>query len=199
MKPPDTEIPVMGGLKWVKIIFLLLLLPHLSWSQTTWRIDQSSEITVNGTSSLHDWISTVNKIVGGADIDLSANKIRNISDLKVIIPVTAIKSGKKGMDKNTYKALKSQEYPEIKYTLTEYTAQPGNKLITNGKLTIAGISKPAPIKVSYVIHTPEKVEFLGEIKFNMTEFNVVPPTALLGSIKTGDEVAIKFKVFFVQL
>lgn len=54
------------------------------------------------------------------------------------------------------------------------------------------------MQVSYNIHSPEKVAFMGEIKINMTEFNVDPPTALLGTIKTGEEITIKFQVFFVQ-
>lgn len=144
MQFSNTWMPVIGGLLWKETTIFLLFLPHFSWSQIAFEIDPSSEITVNGTSSLHDWVSTVNKIVGGVNINLSGEEIPDIQDLNVTIPVTAIKSGKKSMDKNTCEALQSTEHPEIKYVLTQYDVQPENVLNTTGKLQNSGYFKISP-------------------------------------------------------
>ena len=185
MQIRQTRFPAIGGLKWVKAIFFLLLLPHLSWSQVTLKPGPSSEVTISGTSSLHDRVSTVNRIEGQANIGLNEEKLQDIQGLKVTIPVTAIKSGTRSMDKNTCVALKSAEHPEIEYVLTSDDLKPGNVLNTTGELQIARLTKQVQRQVNYPIHAPEKAAFTSEIKINMTGFNVDPPTALPGAIKTG--------------
>ena len=40
---------------------------------------------------------------------------------------------------------------------------------------------------------PNMVSLEGEKTFNMTDYGIEPPTALFGTITTGDEVTIKFK------
>ena len=40
------------------------------------------------------------------------------------------------------------------------------------------------------------VQFIGSVTFNMTNFNIDPPTAVMGTIKTGDEITIKFQVIY---
>jgi hypothetical protein len=44
--------------------------------------------------------------------------------------------------------------------------------------------------------TNNNVTFTGKKTIKMTEFEVEPPTALLGTIKTGDEVTISFNSKF---
>jgi polyisoprenoid-binding protein YceI len=36
----------------------------------------------------------------------------------------------------------------------------------------------------------------GTTDFRLTDFQIDPPTALMGTIKTGDEVTIEFKATF---
>jgi hypothetical protein len=61
---------------------------------------------VDGTSSLHDWTETVEQMTGNLDAEISGATISKITSARVTIPVKSIKSGKGGMDDNTYKALK---------------------------------------------------------------------------------------------
>ena len=89
------------------------------------------------------------------------------------------------MDKKTYEALNSTAYPKIKYTLTSDDLIPGNMLNTTDKPQRANITTQLQIQVKFNISAPEKEMFTGEIRVNMTEFNVDPPTELLGTTKTG--------------
>jgi hypothetical protein len=38
------------------------------------------------------------------------------------------------------------------------------------------------------------MQISGSKKLKMTEFDMVPPTALMGTIKTGDEVTVTFNL-----
>lgn len=154
----------------------------------------TSNMYIDGTSSLHDWTETVEEMSGSVSLDLEGKAISKIKMLNVSVPVKSIKSGKSGMDKNTYVALKYEEFPTIKFALKSY-AKDGNSLTLTGNLTIAGTTKPVKIKSTYEVKT-STIEVEGKHTFKMTEFEVDPPTAMMGTIKTGDEVTIRFNLVF---
>jgi hypothetical protein len=44
------------------------------------------------------------------------------------------------------------------------------------------------------VGTDGTIQFEGSKTINMTEFGMVPPTAMFGSLKTGEEITVNFKV-----
>jgi len=150
----------------------------------------NSSLTVFGTSSLHDWEIEAEEFNSNADLAVTDNGVQ-IKSLSFTVPVKGLKSGKSAMDDNTYKALKAKDHPTIKYQLKEATPS-GDKTQTKGMLTIAGVTKTVDMVVE--TKTNNGVQFSGSITFNMTDYGVEPPTALFGTIKTGDEITVKFKV-----
>ena len=166
MQISQTWFPAIGDLGRVKVIFFLLLLPHLSWSQVTSKTGPSSEITINGTSSLSDWESAVNTFEGQTNEIFNGEELQDIRDLHVTIPENAIKSGHRSMDKNTYETPESTAHPKIEYVPTCYDLIPGNMLNTTGELQIAGITKQLQMQVNYNISAPEKAMFTREMIIN---------------------------------
>ncbi|UAB84844.1 YceI family protein [Zunongwangia sp. SCSIO 43204] len=140
-----------------------------------------TEILVEGTSNIHDWEMTSEKAV--ANVETNSG---NVSKISVEIPVKSLESGKGGMDKNAYKALNEDDYPTVKFSSTEVSA---SKI--TGKLTINGKTKTVAIPVS-TKKASQGVEISGKHTINMTDFGIEPPTALMGTIKTGEEVTINF-------
>ena len=94
------------------------------------------------------------------------------------------------MDDNTYKALKESKYPTISYSLKSYAVE-GEVIYLTGDLTIAGVTKPVKFKSTYTVDG-NSLHFIGNYKFKMTDFGIDPPTAVMGTIKTGDVVDIRF-------
>ena len=157
---------------------------------------KESKLEVLGTSTLHDWEEVAEEMTGDAVI-LSENDQINIESLKFKVPVKALKSDHGAMDKNTYEALKSSKHPNIYYELKEVKSVEKNgqdfNLVTTGNLTIAGVTKNIEMTVS-AKNVGNAISFSGKVDFKMTDFKVDPPTALLGTVKTGDEITIKFNV-----
>lgn len=158
----------------------------------------SSDLTVFGTSNVHDWEIEATEMQGTATLQVVDGKLEGIEKLSFIVAVEGLDSGKSGMDKNTYKALKSDDHKNIQYTLTsvkEITDKGNNQytIATSGKLTITGVTKQVSLNFDAVL-SGGKLTLKGKTGLKMTTFDVDPPTAMFGSIKTGDEVTIEYQV-----
>ncbi|WP_159950542.1 YceI family protein [Polaribacter septentrionalilitoris] len=156
-----------------------------------------STVLIKGTSTLHDWESSVEK----TEAKLVVNNLNDvdIETLNVNVEVLSIKSGKKLMDKLTYKALKAKEHPVITFIfkkgeiVNESTNFIDIKLM--GDLTIAGVTKNVSV-VTKINKLGNTIVLKGSHQLKMTDFGIKPPRALLGTIKTGDEITIEFNLKF---
>lgn len=188
--------------KAISSIIMLLIVTTTIQSQEALKnvlldIKLPSSVLVNGTSTLHDWQSKVEK----TDAKIEINNYYNIAieTLEVKIEATSIKSGKKLMDKLTYKALKAEEYPVITFIfkkgeiISENTDSINIKL--KGDLTIAGTTKNVAV-LTTINKLGNEITLIGKHKLKMTDFGIKPPTALLGTIKTGNEITIEFNLKF---
>ena len=196
-----------------RIIFLsfcLAFVYSIGISQTIkLNVTEETTMTVSGTSTLHDWSSEVNKITGIVEVGEKmidkgkAKKGDAIKNVRIIVPVTSIVSQRGAtMDKKTYKALKSEEHPEILFALTDnnvFSAN-GNTFIVNanGDLTIAGIKREVEFPVEGKIISADKVSFTGSYTLNMIDYEMEPPSAMFGQIVTGEEIEIKFELIVSQ-
>jgi len=160
--------------------------------------NEKSNMQVEGTSTLHDWHSVVEKITGSADFVLEDQMLVEINNLSISVPVKSIKSGKGGMDNKTYEALKEKEHPDIHFSIAGIVDNAGKNITTKGDLTIAGETRNINLDVTYHVVSESTIEFEGEIFLKMTDYDMTPPKALLGTVKAGDEVTIKFKVVFYK-
>ncbi|TJY36247.1 YceI family protein [Pontimicrobium aquaticum] len=183
----------------IVVIFSLLLLNVKAYSQSYVLDKSNSTITVSGTSSLHDWDIISNNFSG--NIQLKDSVTAQIETLFVSIPSESLKSGKKAMDKKTYKALKTDDYSTISFKMVKVKSSKKvddstfeMKLV--GEITICDVTKLLGIDF-LLSKTGENINATGSCKMKMTDFKVVPPTALLGTIKTGDDISIKFNVMFL--
>lgn len=167
---------------------------------------KESSIIVKGTSSLHDWRCKTEQMSGDISYSANALTLKDISATNLELIVKSMRSIKEngnyyesGMDKNMYKALNADKNPKIIFVLTDINnlkASAGKAdFVAKGNLTIAGSQKPISFPVNATL-TANGIAFKGSITFKMTTFGVTPPKALLGTIKTGDEITIVFNASF---
>ena len=164
------------------------------FSQTNYSLSGSPLFKVEGGSSLHDWEMISEKGVGQGVFVLENGQFKTAKSLSVSFVAETLKSGTRGLDSNAYKALKTDKNKEIRFVLKELTGQ-GATMTAKGDLTIAGITKPLsfPVKMSSV---GNKLTFEGSLETRLTNFSITPPTALLGTVKTDDEIKLSFKSTF---
>ena len=107
-----------------------------------------------------------------------------------------------GMNNNTYKALKADANPTIIFILRSplksiKANSTGNTVSMEGSLTIAGVTNPITMKVKLVMDSQSKLTIEGSQTIKMADYAVTPPTALFGTIRTGDSITLNFKGGFI--
>jgi len=174
---------------WLPILFFLTV--AAAYGQKPYSL-KSHKVTIDGTSSLHDWTSDATKLEWKGTVLVEGNKLKEAKDVTVSIPVKSIKSTKgKTMDEKTYEAFKSDKNPAIIYKLTQIT-ESGGTLKAVGTLTMAGATKSLTMDVTAKVLAGGDVQFTGKQKLNMKDFKMDPPTAMMGTIKVGPDVTVNF-------
>jgi len=172
----------------------MLFFAPLVYGQQLTVNESNTKLSIDGTSTVHDWTIVAEKFDGQADVKIENNALQNINSLSFNVPVKSLKSGKSPMDDNTYEALKADDHPVIKYQFRsmDNVSVDGNitTMSTKGALTIGGVTKIVNMNVK--ADASNGIAFSGDITFKMSVFEIDPPTAVFGTIKTGDEVTIKF-------
>ncbi|WP_179376141.1 YceI family protein [Winogradskyella wichelsiae] len=186
-----------------KVFFLALLVSSLfsfqiASSQNYVLNNSSSVLEVHGTSSLHDWTLETEKQSG--KLVMAVSETLEISTLTITVEAESLKSGKSSMDNNTYEALNTDDHKTMNFNLTsvkqvDKLSDHSFKVSASGKMTISGVSKTITIGVTVKLEG-DKVLLEGEKSFKMTDFGIDPPKALLGTIKTGDDIKITFNSVF---
>jgi uncharacterized protein YlzI (FlbEa/FlbD family) len=183
-----------------KKIFALglgLILFMGAFAQVKYTNKNSASLTVSGTSTLHDW--DMKSAQGNCEATITLNAagaLTALNGLSFSTNTAELKSGKGAMDKNAYKALKADKNPTITYVAATSTVSliSGTDYLvkTVGKLTIAGTTLDAEVTANCKVHPDKTVTVMGSKKLSMKEFGMVPPSFMMGTIKTGNDVTLKF-------
>ncbi|MDF0709159.1 YceI family protein [Flagellimonas okinawensis] len=153
------------------------------------------EVMVTGTSTLHDWEEVAEQKSGSISVD-KTGELPTISTLKFTVEAESLKSGKGAMDKNTYKALDTKNHKQIVFNMKSVksispVSSNKYKVVANGDLTIAGSTKTIDLPFDLTLDEG-KVLLEGKKGLKMTDFNIEPPKALLGTITTGNEIEVHY-------
>ncbi|MBT1689558.1 YceI family protein [Dawidia soli] len=184
------------------VVLLAIFLYHPLHAQNTLTV-KSVKATIQGSSTLHDWESQITQITCLGDFQSENSLLKTIADISVKIPVAAIKSSEgKMMDNKTYEAFKSDEHPYITYTASRAQittdAARNTTIKVSGSLTMAGTTKPITVEAKGKSLPNGDMEISIARKLKMTEFNMKPPTAMMGTIKVGDEVTVVVSLVLAQ-
>lgn len=192
---------------WTSLI--VLLFTSLAWAQSpNYTLDEAnSSIIIAGTSTIHDWEADVEEM--STDISLAPEMITQdsmanpVKSFSLTVPVKSIESGKGGMNRKIYGALKEKDHPNIMFNLSSATlADTADQtpesftLNVTGNLNIAGELREVTFPVKGTKVGENSYRFEGTYGLNMKDYNVDPPSAVFGTIKSGEEVDINFNVLF---
>ena len=172
-------------------------------------VRDDSRLWIEGTSNLHEWSCKATTIDATIAVDPAwerdvTTSLTNVATLlrrvDVKIPVRGLKCGKDKMDKLMYEALKAKEADTVSYIAGTFDATPTDAkdsfvVRTTGTLRIAGRENPVNMDVRAERLPDGTVRAQSELPILMTDYGVKPPTALFGTLRTGNKVTVKFELF----
>ncbi|NQW37131.1 MAG: YceI family protein [Flavobacteriales bacterium] len=183
----------------VIFLFSLLGMPSL-FAQSLQLNNEQSELNITGTSSLHDWNVNANSLSGEGLFTIKSDTLTDITKLTFFVSVDGLKGEKPGMDKKIQSALDVSKQKTIAYQFEKiikiYTINAHTFTTeTSGLLTVAGTTKKINLLLTITIEN-KTIRIKGEKNLKMTDFNILRPKALLGMLKTGDDVKVAFNVLY---
>jgi polyisoprenoid-binding protein YceI len=173
-------------------------------------LQPGSTLELRGTSTMHDYEAKASKLdvaftvdsvlwpadANGAEAIERLIHANGVTGMTVVVPVTGLRSGKNGLDKNMYKALLAEKHPEIRYRMASYQVAEGAgtgeiTIQSKGTLTVAGVDREIAMAVK-AVRVGEHMKLHGEVPLLMSDFKIKPPTMMMGALRTADEVTIRF-------
>jgi polyisoprenoid-binding protein YceI len=158
-----------------------------------------SRVWVDGTSTRDDWTVNAAEVSGSVSLaDPASGEIR-VQAGRFEVPAAKLQGGRSAiMDRLMHGALKAGEHPTITYQFVSGSTTPAGanryNIATKGLLTLAGVTKEIDGAVVAERLANGTIRFTGSYPLLMTDYEITPPTAMLGALRTGDRVVVNFEL-----
>ena len=172
----------------------LILFCALSLSAQVKYSIKSHKVEVVGTSNLHDWTATIAKLTGSSEFKVDGSSLI-LTSAVVDIDANSF-SGSKGsiMDGKIKDTFDSEKYPKIRFSMTKVnsTQTVGNVTTLNisGILGVKNSNRPIDFTVKAVALGNGDIEVRSSKRMKMSEIGLKAPSAMLGTLKTADDVTV---------
>lgn len=189
------------------ILLVLKLSPGavISAQYITYVPEEVSKLWIEGRSNINEFECQANQYFGEATLFENTGPVefsQNLQErvfLQVEIRVDGFECGRSRMNRDLQDALKSKDFPEIIFIFdsADLIGSPelndgAFEIMVKGSLTVAGNTRDIQFLTKAYYLEPAKVRAIGKTTIRMTDFNVEPPTALMGLVKADDELTVNF-------
>lgn len=165
-----------------------------------------SSVSIEGSSTLHGWTVDANQFnvifcVPTNWFDSPDNwENGEVDRLAVRVPVEHLDGGKNKMNRDLREALKYDEHKEIRFDWQNIRLSGktdiGRLAEVEGTVEIAGVRRAVTFDADLSYSEWNQIVAKGSVPLRMTDFDVKPPTALFGIIRTDDEIDVTFEIYF---
>ena len=155
-------------------------------------------VTVDGTSTLHDWSVRATALRGSLDLPAGflAGETSAVPAARFTLPVRSLQSQHEKMNKLMWEALDAAKHPDLTFALDSARLQGAGgssaKVEVKGALTVAGVARPVTLVLD-VRRDGDRLVASGELPLKMSDYGIKPPTAMMGAVRTGDAVRVKIE------
>lgn len=167
---------------------------------------EQSSMTIFGSSTLHDWEVeatdfSVEFQVPESWFDSPEKWVgSDVTGLNVTVPVEKLDGGKNKMNRDLRDALGFPEHQTIEFTWEQISfigdIDTGRRAEVQGQVTIAGETRMVMFVTDLSLNERSQIVASGNVRLNMEDFGIKPPTTFLGVIRTDEIVKLSFELFF---
>jgi polyisoprenoid-binding protein YceI len=178
----------------------LALIAATPVAPATLSLREGSKLWFDGTSTLRSWTCTADKIdaaLSSPDEAVIANTLdgnKVAGTVQVDFPVSKLECKNGTMNEHMGKALKTKEFSIIRFTMQSYDVAKGSAVTgtLQGTLQLSGKTLPIAVPVTFGTTADGGLRVTGKVPVKMTDWDVKPPTLMMGTIKVGPVVTVNF-------
>jgi hypothetical protein len=177
----------------------------VSAQYVTYVPEEISKLWIEGRSNVNEFECQANQYFGEATlfddpgpVEFSQSTQERVF-MVVEIRVDGFECGRSRMNRDLQDALRSNDFPEITFLfdsadLIGFPETNGGAFEINvkGTLTVAGNTRDIQFITRAYYPEPARVRAIGKTTIRMSDFDVEPPTALMGLVKADDELTVNF-------
>lgn len=162
----------------------------------------AARVSIAGTSNIHEFTASTTNVkmtqlaladgVAGPNVLTAVLNPGSLQAFEIVVKAGTLTSPKEGLDKNMWKALKTDKHPDIVFKLARLEGKAG-ALRAIGMLKIAGVEKEVAFDLKTAANA-STVTVIGEVPLLMTDYGIAPPKAMLGMLKTDPKISVTFEV-----
>jgi hypothetical protein len=180
----------------IAVVGLLAAARPLSEQMT---LGTGSKLWFEGTSTVRNWNCAAGQVdvTVDADANAAAETIggrKAVRAVQLTVPVARLDcNGNRRMNEHMWKALNAETQTQIVFAMTGYelTAGSPTRGTLNGTLTLNGEAKPISFPVEFAA-AGAALRVQGSYGLKMTDWGVKPPTLMMGAMKVGEVVTVRF-------
>lgn len=195
----------------MRLLFFISFFPLFLFSQepkviTEVYVIENSTVKLIGNSNVTGYSCNLFDLSNNDNVPIKSVRkgtLIEMEDAVIHLKANSFRCDNKTMTKDFLKALKSETYPNIKIEFLSFhlnSLVADNPKQTNVKatllITIAGVERTFPIYLEQIHFKMDEFTIKGRKKVTMTDFEVIPPTALLGMVRVEDEIELEFDITF---
>lgn len=191
-----------------RVGLLAILMCSVTFDAFAWQdgrvnsvIMDGSKLKINGTSNVTDFEciydekieqDTLSHYVEFEDtfVAVGGDELR--------LEIDSFDCGKRGINRDFRKVLRSSEYPNIDIRLEKVYREEGKPVEADVAITLAGTTNQYRVRLHQVALEKSSATVGGSQIINMTDFGIEPPTALFGLIKVDNTLQINFTLRIKQ-
>lgn len=180
-------------MKFLNIFIILLSLPLFAKEI---QFADGSRIEIRGDSSMRKFSAESKKIETRGTSDEKAAPGSPLPwtplEVEIALPVKSLKSDSETLDEHMWERLKAEKNPKIQLKLNKFSFSKSD-VTASGTLSVAGVTQDIELK-ALLNADGNKLAIRGTKTVLMTDFGIEPPTMMLGTIKTKNEIEVIFEL-----
>ena len=189
-------------------IAILFFATGLIAQDIEFKLESINDFRIEGDSNVRKWEGIINSADGrlvfadAEELDFGNLQPEHFKNLRLSIPVADISSDSGILTNNIHNNLKKNDHPNITFRLNDIvsvTNSNGRTVITAiGTINAAGSNHQVTMNVNAELINENTLRFSGHQDMLMTDFNIDPPSAMMGAFRSVDEITIVFDVLFIK-
>lgn len=218
MRPAISPISsyILNHANWQFLLSLTILITainiSLSGAQSlsgNLQIEKGGQLWIEGSAGIVNFKCEAEQLSGAGNIENTEHPeatVQGEGDVSIAIsmPVESLNCGKRAMNNDMYDALKSDDFPTIRYQLIDASLANDVELEdnlsewlsirTHGIIEIAGVKDTTLFGVRGKMLSDNRFQVKGSKNIHMDTYDITPPSKMLGLIKADKNLTVHFNV-----